>query len=702
MNNKGVQKYALVFVVLLLIILSIYFVLGATWQILHSATGVTTPVRIVEDVEQTINITINGTSISGFGNVSQLNITVPDSFTVRGGQINGTSVSTAVFTNRTQAVSWTLATKLLNSTSLNSTFWFNATPGTYGSYDVNITLFNESNGGVQTLLTYDVNDTTTAPNVTIVTNANYNETASTITVRNYGNYSGNLNVNITINDSYGFISRVYFNLSNKTGQSVIINNSGHLLAGTTSYNQGVFNVTWPASFFDPATKRTYKLFNTSDSGGIVWNITIDTTKLSDGVYKLHVIANDTNSNMNNSEAMNITIDNTAPIRINDLSSYIISGRNWTGSYNVTLNVTTASSGLGNVSSVIFNFTNSSGGQNVSYTAFKMHTIAGTAVNITNNVTWVAGLNTTDLADGKYNLTVHAIDFAGNSNSTLKINNIIIDRSGPGVTLTRSSSSTRYSLVIDVAISDSLTSINKSCTSDRDALTGLVWSGGADTSQTITDSSLNCGTSYTYIVSCTDELGNPATTSATSYSTSSCAGNEETSSGGGGGGGGTTSWSNTFVGNEVELSDKGNVYQDLGKSERIKLMVDTEIHYVGVKSITVSTATVEVSSTPQTATLSIGNTRKFDLDADKRYDVLVTLNSITSGKANLLIKSIDEIVTEESELEQGSAGEAAGETAIQEGPLPEQGKANLTWLWVLIIVVVVVAIAWIIYANKKRR
>lgn len=704
MDKRGLQKYALVFVALALIIFSMYFVLGATWQILHSTTGATTAIGVSEDVEQTINITVNGTSVSGFGNVSQVNITVPSSFTFRGGQINGTSVTTTAFINSSQVASWILATKLLNSTSKNSTFWFNATPGTYGSYTVNVTLFNETDSGVETLFTYNVNDTTTAPNVTAVTEVNYNQTASTTTVRNYGNYSGSLNVNITINDSYGYMKSVYFNLSNKTGKSVLINNSGTLLAGAPSYNQRFLDVLWNASFYDPVTKRLLGAFNTSDSGGIIWSTVIDTTKLSDGVYRFQIIANDTSNNVNNSEAMNITIDNTAPIKINDLSSYIISGRNWTGSYNVTLNVTTASSGLGNVSSVVFNFTNSSGGQNVSYTAMKMHTIAGTAVNITNNVTWVAGFNTTDLADGKYNLTVHAHDFAENVNSTLKINNIIIDRSGPSVTLTRSSSSTKYSIVIDVAVSDALTDINKSCTSDRDALTGLVWSGGADSSQVITESSLNCGTSYTYTVSCTDQLGNPTSTSATSYSTSSCT-DSSSSSGGGGGGGAASTWTNTFVGNEVELSDKGNVYQDLGKSQRIKLMVDTETHYIGVKSLSATTATVEVSSTPQTATLSVGDTRKFDVDADRRYDVSVTLNSITSGKANLLIKSIDEVVTEESESAQESAGEAAGETAIQEGPISDivdKGKANLTWLWVLIIVVVVVAIVWIIYAKKKRR
>ena len=42
MNNKGVQKYALVFVVLLLIIFSMYFVLGDhTVTITNGATNLT-------------------------------------------------------------------------------------------------------------------------------------------------------------------------------------------------------------------------------------------------------------------------------------------------------------------------------------------------------------------------------------------------------------------------------------------------------------------------------------------------------------------------------------------------------------------------------------------------------------------------------------------------------------------------------------
>ena len=82
-------------------------------------------------------------------------------------------------------------------------------------------------------------------------------------------------------------------------------------------------------------------------------------------------------------------------------------------------------------------------------------------------------------------------------STENNDNIIVDNGGPSITLARSSSSTRYSIKVDVTTSDSLTSINKSCSSDRDALTGLIWDGEADGSQSFTESSLNCGTSYTY-------------------------------------------------------------------------------------------------------------------------------------------------------------------------------------------------------------
>ncbi len=51
--------------------------------------------------------------------------------------------------------------------------------------------------------------------------------------------------------------------------------------------------------------------------------------------------------------------------------------------------------------------------------------------------------------------------------------------------------------------------------------------------------------------------------------------------------------------------------------------------------------MNVSSTPQQEIFSIGESNKFDVDDDSFYDVLVTLNDITSSKANVTIIAISE-------------------------------------------------------------
>ena len=136
-----------------------------------------------------------------------------------------------------------------------------------------------------------------------------------------------------------------------------------------------------------------------------------------------------------------------------------------------------------------------------------------------------------------------------------------------------------------------------------------------------------------------------------------------SSGGGSGGSssGTTTWTNTLVDDSQDIEDKGSVTSALGSSQRVRISVSGSIHHVGVKSLTATTATIEVASTPQEATMAVGETRKFDLDDDKTYDISVTLNSITSGKADVTILPIDEPVTPESEAAQQEAEDAASGT-----------------------------------------
>jgi len=114
----------------------------------------------------------------------------------------------------------------------------------------------------------------------------------------------------------------------------------------------------------------------------------------------------------------------------------------------------------------------------------------------------------------FNVTVN--DSATNE-ETSSVRTFYLDGTVPtSVTLTKSSS-TKTSLTLTIATDDALSGIASSCTSDRSGAS----ISGTGTSQTLTETGLGCGTSYSYIVTCSDKAGNSKASSSTSFSTNAC-------------------------------------------------------------------------------------------------------------------------------------------------------------------------------------
>ena len=170
-----------------------------------------------------------------------------------------------------------------------------------------------------------------------------------------------------------------------------------------------------------------------------------------------------------------------------------------------------------------------------------------------------------------------------------------------------------------------------------------------------------------------------------------------SSTGGGGGSYSAFWSKTVVIDEEEFVE--GYTKDLAEKDRIKVPIEGNNHYIGVVDVTSSTVTINISSETIQATLSVGDERKFDVSADGYYDLYVKLNSISSNKADLTIKSINEKVTEESEAQEQEKQQAAEEE--QQTPITTEEEKSLAWLWILIIVVVVIAIAIAVGIGMKK-
>jgi hypothetical protein len=334
--------------------------------------------------------------------------------------------------------------------------------------------------------------------------------------------------------------------------------------------------------------------------------------------------------------------------------------------------------------VFFNVTNSSGIQNATFDA---ELVGGYWVNDT-------GLDTSQFPDGRYNITVFVNDSLNNLNNTGSVLNVLFDNTSPSLITLSKVSSTQTVLTISISIQDALSvSSSSTCTVDR-AGASVSGTGG---SQTLTESGLNCGTTYTYTVTCPDSAGNLMSTSSSttdvSFKTSSCYG------GGPASGGGTT-WTNTYVEDSKELSERGTVSKELSVNNRIKLKVNQKTHYVGVKTISGNTVTIEVSSDPQTATMSVGDVRKFDVDGDNVYDLKVTLKSIDAGKANLSVEYLQEEVTEEAIQEQQKAEQQAqGETDVEDSR-EEDRKNGIFWIILgILTIVIIAAIVWFLIGKN---
>jgi len=88
-------------------------------------------------------------------------------------------------------------------------------------------------------------------------------------------------------------------------------------------------------------------------------------------------------------------------------------------------------------------------------------------------------------------------------------------------------------------------------------------------------------------------------------------------------------------NESQIAE--GYLKQLGIGGTIEFKINNQPHNITLKSITATTATIEVSSTLQQATLKIGEEKKFDVTEDGIMDVSVTLNSIEGVRASITVK-----------------------------------------------------------------
>ncbi|MBU2612710.1 MAG: hypothetical protein KKB62_03245 [Nanoarchaeota archaeon] len=423
---------------------------------------------------------------------------------------------------------------------------------------------------------------------------------------------------------------------------------------TADYDQGNFFLNWTSGGGDAEANYTIYLFSnntlyaTAQNGSATGYVFSNTTESN---YTFIVEAwNGTGFKANSSGNISIYVDSSAPSIALPVYTNATAKKNST---TLTLNISVLDGLSGTTGTSCLIDVNGSN-QSIGF-------LGGWC----NGTIGLSGLN-----DGNHTLNVYVNDTVNN----VGLNDSFIvqaDTTAPTASLSESSSTTT-SITVSFSCSDNLDS-GPSC----------VLSSSSGTVSGSTISGLSCGNSYTITVNATDSAGNTALNSD-SMSTSSCGGTGSTSD--------PPFYTNTFVEDDVDFTQKRVITRELAEKHRVRIKFDGETHYIGVKSITGSSAVIEVASEPQEVTLNVAETKKFDLNGDNSYDLEVILNSILDSKASITLLSIEEPVPEGEITSGETPGEAEG---------AEETKTNLTWLWILIGVILVVAVVWFFLKKTKR-
>ena len=675
--------------------------------VVTTSTG-TSSFSVNESVDTAFfNITVNNTNAGQTSNITFVNITLPTEFTYVL-DTNGTNQTLSNFTNVSNVLSWSNDTGYIINGSEKSFFWFNATVSTPGTYNITVNVTNIT-GSYPYNISVTVNDTT-SPTAFIGTNPvnNYNSSSADVTfdikcndtysvndLVLYGNWSGsgwhanqtNASAN---NDSYwnvtvtGIADGVYewaAYCNDSAGNNNLTANrtltvdttAPNASFGTNTTNTAILTnrtatfdikcadtLTLPSTIqlwgnWSNGTSRVWHANNTNSSpvNNTFSNITVNFT--ADGTFTWAVWCNDSAGNgawTSTNQTFTVGADPTASFGTLPINAYNSS------SPNITIDYKCADPHDVDTMKLWGNWSNG--------TSQVWHANATNGTGLVNNI--FSNTSLTNLADGSYKWAVWCNDSDNNTDWTDTNRTFTIDTTNP----TASASCTATDITSGAAITCTCTA--------TDVTSGIRTSTAISTP----DTSQLSGT-QTYTCSVTDWAGNTAS-SSTSYTISG--------GGGGGGGGGTTPvWTNTHMVTEEQF--KNSFTKELSKKHRLRIQVNSENHHVGITGITATTATMEIASTPQTATLSIGDERKFEVTDDSYYDIYVKLNSITNNKANITVQSINELITVKSITEEEEREDAAEEKKKAEI------RASKIYTWAIGIIVVI-AIIIILNSIKKKK
>ncbi len=430
--------------------------------------------------------------------------------------------------------------------------------------------------------------------------------------------------------------------------------------------------------------------NTTSPNNTEYNVSIDTTTLPSGVYRLNVTAtnrsngstlNDTTGS--NSSQTNITIDNSRPnVTIGSVSNFenltaTGGAYNSTDDLNLTYNVSDVFSGQLNCSIYLNAVINFSSVHNNNTATLRERTIA-------------------DLGNGNFLVNVTCVDIAGNEGSQTK--NITTDTSTVNTTEIAFADADGTSFgtsAVVIAYGEKIKITCRNTTADNlnfNLTTNIsVRSPGqttfipfAESSPATFEATSNLGV-YTVMCNLTDASSNVNSTNKTfeverkvlsrgNPPTGAPVGKKIVSSG--------------STENLGDLTSDGES-RLVGPSGKLSFSVNGEDHSLEVKSATEDSVTVILQSEPVEVTIAKGNSESVDLNGDGKDDVTVTYNGLQKGRADLTVTEITQVPGEEG-------AEPAPAPAVEE----KSSAASTFWI-ILIVVVIVIILALVLVKSGKK-